>query len=479
MTRPERDYLGGLPSTSALRTQGRALAAPPASDWRRAVRLYCCRASAYAYPYGQAQEAGSPGPGRAGRPHSSTRPTATVSSQGSRAAPSAEAVLATGRTPQGQTEPLGPLLPAPRSRAACLHNTRPLLPQQGAAHPHRAQACPARRRVTVGAPPALTGLRLRAHPARASHANCVSKTAPPLPSIAPRPLLQRRREVTRGDAHARRGRRTRGIVGAVVPRPGGPRTLRRAAGAHRVAAAAAAAAAAVVLHRAGPGRAGGAERRGCASPGLCAAGGGGAAGCGRWRRRRVKGNGGDGCYGVSWGQRRGGGAARREQEGPWRAVLGTRRERCDAGGRWEAQLGAHEAPSGGTGEQSCGDAMLGSAAGQGRPCGGAGKRHWGHRGGDAVLGGQRGRAGGHRRAGGAVLGAALGAAPAAAPTGGRGWGRWGRGAPGGGGGAVSCGVGLGVGVWDWEGTAWSGHHGWAGDAGRSVALGVLVGDHQY
>lgn len=133
MTRPERDYLGGPPSTSALRTQGRALAAPPASDWRRAVRLYCCRASAYAYPYGQAQEAGSPEPGRAGRPHSSTRPTATVSSQGSRAAPSAEAVLATGRTPQGQTEPLGPLLPAPRSRAACLHNTRPLLPQQGAA----------------------------------------------------------------------------------------------------------------------------------------------------------------------------------------------------------------------------------------------------------------------------------------------------------------------------------------------------------
>lgn len=66
MTRPERDYLGGPPSTSALRTQGRALAAPPASDWRRAVRLYCCRASAYAYPYGQAQEAGSPGPGRAG-----------------------------------------------------------------------------------------------------------------------------------------------------------------------------------------------------------------------------------------------------------------------------------------------------------------------------------------------------------------------------------------------------------------------------
>lgn len=179
MMRPERDYLGGPPSTSALRTQGRALAAPPASDWKRAVRLYCCRASAYTYPYGQAQEAGSPGPGRAGRPHSSTRPTATVSSQGSRAAPSAEAVLATGRTPQGQTEPLGPLLPAPRSRAACLHNTRPLLPQQGAAHPHRAQACPARRRVTVGAPPALTGLRLRAHPARASHANCVSKTAPP------------------------------------------------------------------------------------------------------------------------------------------------------------------------------------------------------------------------------------------------------------------------------------------------------------
>lgn len=80
---------------------------------------------------------------------------------------------------------------------------------------------------------------------------------------------------------------------------------------------------------------------------------------------------------------------------------------------------------------------------------------------------------------GAVLGAALGAAPAAAPTGGRGWGRWGRGAPGGGGGAVSYGVGLGVGVWDWEGTAWGGHHGWAGDAGRSVALGVLVGDHQY
>lgn len=191
-------------------------------------------------------------------------------------------------------------------------------------------------------------------------------------------------------------------MGAVVPRPGGPRTLRRAAGAHRVAAAAAAAAAAVVLHRAGPGRAGGAERRGCASPGLCAAGGGGAAGCGRWRRRRVKGNGGDGCYGVSWGQRRGGSAARREQEGPWRAVLGTRRERCDAGGRWEAQLGAHEAPSGGTGEQSCGDAMLGSAAGQGRPCGGAGKRHWGHRGGDAVLGGQRGRAGGS--AGGSACG---------------------------------------------------------------------------